>query len=74
MKSYPRTAGGGECLEKLKTSKPNLIILDMRMPDMDGKETLKRIRDRDRNLPIVFLSAVRVSPGENMQITAEFNL
>jgi DNA-binding response OmpR family regulator len=48
---------GQEALEKLLLFKPDLITLDIKMPGMDGIETLKRIREIDRNLPIVMCSA-----------------
>lgn len=37
-------AGGTEALEKIKTEDFDLIICDVRMPEMDGVETIKQIR------------------------------
>lgn len=48
---------GEEALEKLSLFKPDLISLDIKMPVMDGIETLKRIRERERKLPIILCSA-----------------
>jgi len=48
---------GEEALEKLPDFKPNLITLDIKMPGMNGIEVLKRIREQDRELPIVLCSA-----------------
>jgi two-component system response regulator (stage 0 sporulation protein F) len=48
---------GEEALEKLPDFKPDLITLDIKMPGMNGIEVLKRIRERDRELPIVLCSA-----------------
>ena len=39
-------AGGMECLDLLKTQKPDLILLDMMMEPMDGWETLLAIRSQ----------------------------
>jgi two-component system response regulator (stage 0 sporulation protein F) len=48
---------GQEALEKLPLFKPDLITLDIKMPEMDGIETLKRIREIETHLPIVMCSA-----------------
>lgn len=37
-------ASGGECLAKLPTFKPQLVLLDIMMPGMDGYETCRRIK------------------------------
>jgi len=48
---------GEEALGKLPDFKPDLITLDIKMPGMNGIEVLKRIREQDRELPIVLCSA-----------------
>jgi DNA-binding response OmpR family regulator len=48
---------GQEALDKLHLFKPDLITLDIKMPGMDGIETLKQIRERERHLPIIMCSA-----------------
>jgi two-component system, response regulator, stage 0 sporulation protein F len=48
---------GEEALEKLPLFKPDLITLDIKMPGIGGIETLKRIRERERGLPIILCSA-----------------
>ncbi len=49
---------GKEALEKLKTFNPHVILLDVRMPEMDGIETLKRIRDFDSEVGVIMVTAV----------------
>jgi two-component system, NtrC family, response regulator AtoC len=47
---------GEDVLKKLH-SKPDLILLDIMLPGLDGLETLKRIKHFDENLPVIILSA-----------------
>ena len=55
------TNSGKEGIELIKETKPNIIILDLMMPNMDGWETCKQIRAFS-NTPIVVLSALN-NPG-----------
>jgi DNA-binding response OmpR family regulator len=48
-------ANGYEALEKVTRELPDLVILDVMMPDMDGFETLKKIREIS-SIPVIFLS------------------
>lgn len=49
---------GAEGLEKLKSIKPDLVLLDMQMPGMNGIETIEKIKSNPdtRNLKVVFLT------------------
>jgi len=50
-------AGGGEeGLDRLRLDSPELILLDMRMPGLDGLETLKRIRKVNVRVPVLMVS------------------
>ena len=54
------TAGNGkEALEKVRQNKPDIIILDITMPILDGLETCKQLKKNPdgQNIPIIFLSA-----------------
>jgi DNA-binding NtrC family response regulator len=44
---------GKEGLEKVKEKHPDLVILDMVMPEMDGMEALPRILRKKRNIPVI---------------------
>ncbi len=50
-------AGSGrEALDKLKSSTPALVILDIMLPDMDGFEVCRRIR-KENDVPVLMLTA-----------------
>ncbi len=50
---------GKECLQAVDTQNPDLVLLDLRMPIMDGLETLKHIRSHKGpdELPVIMVSA-----------------
>jgi two-component system alkaline phosphatase synthesis response regulator PhoP len=52
-------SNGIEAIQIAKKEKPNLILLDVMMPDMDGIETCREIRDIDglKNVLVAFLTA-----------------
>jgi len=51
-------AGSGmEALDYLKTSRPDLIILDISMPGMDGIEALGKILAKDKTMPVILNTA-----------------
>lgn len=52
-------SGGKEGLEKAGAEKPELILLDVMMPEMDGYETCRRLKatPETQAIPVIFLSA-----------------
>src|SRR5438309_6404243 len=46
-----RAAGGEEALALIRRSKPALILLDMRMPGMDGWAVARALREREIDVP-----------------------
>ncbi|WP_066557228.1 response regulator [Croceicoccus bisphenolivorans] len=59
-------SSGAEALEVACEWQPDLILLDVMMPGMDGPTTLARLRDMAETaaIPVVFITA-RVQPGES---------
>lgn len=53
MKIIEQAGDGEECLEKLKKVKPDILLLDINMPNVNGIETLEEIKKR--NLPVKVL-------------------
>lgn len=55
---------GEECLEKLKKEKPDLILLDVMMPGLNGWETLKKIRAKEewKSIPIAMVTVKSLLP------------
>ena len=47
---------GVSALDGFKTTLPDLVILDIKMPRMDGMETLRRLR-QSSDLPVIFLTS-----------------
>lgn len=51
--------GGGEALKMADTSSPDMVLLDVMMPDVDGLTVLKTLKKREdfHNVPIVLMTA-----------------
>jgi two-component system alkaline phosphatase synthesis response regulator PhoP/two-component system response regulator VicR len=74
---------GKEGLEKIRSEKPNLVVLDVMMPYMDGFEVLKALRrEKDTEaLPVIMLTAKAQDKdvfegyhyGADMYLTKPFN-
>jgi two-component system, OmpR family, response regulator VicR len=50
---------GRDGIQKVQQEQPNLVILDLMMPDMDGWEVYKQLRagDLTRSIPVIILTA-----------------
>ena len=59
---------GRKCLDMLKSQKPDLILLDIMMPGMDGWDVCAKIKSNKKteNIPIVFLTAKTDSISKGM--------
>jgi DNA-binding response OmpR family regulator len=73
-------AKGGDGLEKLATFNPDIVLLDLTLPDMDGLRVCSQIR-KNSNVPIIMLSARRedydkiigLETGADDYVTKPFN-
>lgn len=52
-----------EALHQLAEVKPDLMLLDINLPDRSGWDVLRELRERELEIPTVIVSAVRVSPA-----------
>ena len=75
---------GKEALEQVKMKKPDLVLLDVMMPEMDGLETCKNLKNdpTTNSIPIIMLTAKgrredvvdATAAGANGYIVKPFNL
>lgn len=51
--------GGGEALQIVNEEKPDLVLLDLMMPDVDGWEVLRRLRAEEdfKDTPVIVVTA-----------------
>lgn len=57
---------GRQALARIAASRPDLIVTDLQMPTMDGRELADRVHAQDRDIPVVFITA-----GGNARAAAE---
>lgn len=56
MASIHKVKNAEACLKYLKHQTPDLLVLDLNLPDMNGIELLKKIRESDADLPVLVLT------------------
>lgn len=66
---------GADALTGLRQDKPDVVLLDISLPEMDGTEVLRRIRldEMLRDLPVIALTANAMSGDREKYIAAGFN-
>lgn len=62
-----KAASGKEALDLILAEKPDLVLLDYCMPEMDGPEVLKAIRSSDsiKNIPVLYRTGMDDISGED---------
>lgn len=61
-----RASTGAEAIEKAKTLSPDLILLDIMLPDMDGGDVQSALQEEEttKNIPIIIVSALYTKSDE----------
>jgi two-component system, OmpR family, response regulator len=58
-------ATGEEAMRDVRTERPDLIVLDVMLPDLDGFEVCRRLRADGHDVPVIFLTA-RDTPSDTV--------
>lgn len=66
-----QASNGKDAVEKVKNNKYDLVILDIRMPEMDGIEALGKILSRDKKIPVIIYTAYSNYKSNFMTWTAD---
>jgi len=61
--SVTTAASGADGLRQAGSGQPDLIVLDVMLPDMDGFEVCRRLRAAGNEIPVIFLTARDTSSG-----------
>ncbi|MFB6203618.1 MAG: response regulator [Candidatus Nanohaloarchaea archaeon] len=65
------TGEGEEGIEKYDEEEPDLVLLDLRLPDMDGIEVLKELEERDADVIVVSIVREQDTIDETKEIGAK---
>ena len=74
MKGYDvvRISEGGSVAERVIVEKPDLILLDIVLPDMSGLHVLKELRDREETQSVVVIMLTNFGSDENISKAMEY--
>lgn len=62
---------GRQALSEIGKNRPDIVFMDINMPEMDGLEALRKIRENDKDLPVILLTAAF---GDETKIVQARNL
>jgi len=57
-------------LALVRSEKPDVMLLDIKLPDMDGMEVLRQTKDLDQNLPVIVITGYSETRGAIKAIKA----
>ena len=62
--------GGTDALAMIRSSRPDIVLLDIRMPGMDGVDVLRHLRKSPatKSLPVIFLTGTTLDVDELVQV------
>jgi CheY-like chemotaxis protein/signal transduction histidine kinase len=68
-----KATNGKECIKLLESESPDILILDLMMPEMDGFTTLENIRKQSKtqNLPVIIVSAKDLTKEEKNKLSGK---
>ncbi|TFH40749.1 MAG: response regulator [Chrysiogenales bacterium] len=66
-----QASNGKEAVDMVKANKYDLVIMDIRMPEMDGIEALGKILSRDKKIPVIIYTAYSNYKSNFMTWTAD---
>lgn len=61
-----------ELLDQVEIHEPDVLLLDMVMPSMNGMQVAEKLRERGRNIPIVMMSAKSATPASIPDWAADY--
>lgn len=50
-------SNGQEAIKLIQSESPDIVFMDLNMPVMDGAETIKKVREFNKDIPIILISA-----------------
>ena len=66
-------ASGTEVIKRVMLDRPDIIVLDINMPVMDGYDALRLIRERAPDIPVIALTAYAFETDRQRMFQAGFN-
>ena len=69
--SVEEAGNGIEALERVEERRPDMILLDLMMPEMDGAEFVERLRanERTRSIPVLVITAKDITPQDRQRLS-----